>query len=87
MNSYTDLKSKAGHFCPHYYSRDCLDTLQRLRKKNSLATRAKLSPHQYLQEDNTSVVKVHSKQINDAVFIDLDKDKLVYPAQYCNGGR
>lgn len=37
--------------------------------------RAKLPTHQYLQEDNTSVVVAHRKQINDAVFMDLDKDK------------
>lgn len=67
--------------------KDCLDTLQRLQLKNSPATRAKLHTHQYLQEDNPSVVVVHGKQINDAVFIDSDKDKETYPAQYCNGGR
>lgn len=67
--------------------KDCLDTLQRLQQKSSAAMRVKLPTHQYLQKDNTSVVVVHGKQINDAVFIDLDKDEKVNPAQYRNGGR
>lgn len=45
------------------------------------ATRAKSDTHQYLQEDNTSVVVVHGTQIIGAVFIDLDKDKRTFAAQ------
>lgn len=67
--------------------KDCLDTLPRLQEQNGPATRAKLPTHQHLQKDNTPVVVVRGKQINDAVFMDLDKDKRVNSAQYCNGGR
>lgn len=46
------------------------------------ATRAKSDTHQYLQEDNTSVVVVHGTLIISVVFIDLDKGKRTYAAQY-----
>lgn len=68
-------------------AKDCVDMLQRLLQDNSTASKAKLPIHQYLQEDNTSALLVHGKQINNAVFIDLDKDKRTYPAQYFNGER
>lgn len=68
-------------------AKDCLDMLQRLLQENSTASKVKLPTHQYLQEDNTSALVVHGEQINNAVFIDLDKGKRTCPAQYLNGGR